>query len=127
MCLSRGSSPAGSSKKEVSESWNRESHLASEVRKVRILYGQYNSVQARDWVYVLMSNFPRVNYVCFGVEGTGLHQRDTHGCFGDWWGCIRDAVREGLSIQSEEQGGKGRIVRLRVEDGEWGVEEVVCC
>jgi hypothetical protein len=66
--------------------------------------------------------FERLEEVAFELERErcGLN-------FGNWWGCVRDAVREGLSSQTSE--GKGEVrrkrkgLKLRVEDGEWGVCE----
>jgi hypothetical protein len=103
----------------VSECHPEVSDRRNDIRKVKILYGRYDQ-PTRDWVYLLASNFEGLEEVTFSVdrvkEGFGIG----HMCFGNWWGCVRDAVREGLVGDS-----KRKEVVLRVEDGEWGVVEVV--
>ena len=95
-----------------------------DVRKVKIVYGRY-SQPTRDWVFLLTSNFPWLEEVTFAMDGEKSEFGAGHGCFGNWWGCVRDAVREGLSCAPGVGGRKGAVT-LRVEDGEWGVVEVVC-
>jgi hypothetical protein len=94
-----------------------------EVRKVKVLYGRYDQ-PTRDWVYLLTSNFPQLEEVTFLVDTEKSGFDVELGCFGNWWGCVRNAVREGLSCIPGIGGRKGMLT-LRVEDGEWGVVEVI--
>ena len=96
--------------------------MRKDVRKVKVLYGRYDR-PTRDWVYLLTSSFETLEEMTFAVdkERGGLGVR--HVVFGSWWGCVEDAVREGLYSDPARNG--RRNMRLRVEDGEWGMEEVV--
>jgi hypothetical protein len=99
-----------------------------QVRKVKILYGRYDQ-PCRDWVYLLTSCFERLERVSFAVDRERGGVGAGHCCFANWWRCVRDAVREGLCSPGNGKEGLGRGERkvlLRVEDGEWGVEEVLC-
>lgn len=91
-----------------------------EVREARIWYGRYDQ-PTRDWVYLLTSNFEGLEEMTFAVDKEKGGMGAGHICFGNWWGCVRDAVREGLCDRERE-----RRMRLRVQDGEWVIEEVVC-
>ena len=92
-----------------------------------MLYGRY-SQPTRDWVYLLTENFPGLEEGTFAIDRKRGGMEPEHMCFGNWWGCVRDAVREGLGYASGEREGRGkRVVRLRVEDGDWGVEEMISC
>ena len=89
-----------------------------DVRKIKILYGRYDQ-PTRDWVFLLTTSFPSLSEVTFSIDcekgRLGIGDR----CFGNWWGCVKDAIREELG------GGARRRVRLRVEDRVCGVVEVV--
>jgi hypothetical protein len=99
---------------------NKEFDKRRDVRRVKVWYGR-SGQPTRDWVYLLVSNFDALEEVTFVVD----REKDSFGvgqmCFGNWWQCVRDAMREGL-ISKQNQG----KVLLRVEDGGWGVEKVVC-
>jgi hypothetical protein len=86
-----------------------------DVREIEVVYG--GGGYFTDWVYLLQSCFHGLEEIIFGVErdlGGKVEISEARG-FGPWWGCVRDAVREGLR-------GRGDVV-LRVEDGEWSVCE----
>lgn len=89
-----------------------------DIRKVKILYGRYDQ-PTHDWAFLLTTSSPSLSEVTFSVdrEKGGLSVGDR--CFGNWWGCVKDAVREGLG------GGARRRVLLRVEDRAWCVVEAV--
>lgn len=87
------------------------------------MYGRYDQ-PTRDWVYLLTSNFEELEEMTFAVDKDSGGLGMGHMCFGNWWGCVRDAVREGLHPDSRDR--EKRRVVLRVEDGEWGIEEVIC-
>ena len=119
-----GSSPILSSgtKPEKDEETKeiRTEDRAKDVRKIKILYGRFDQ-PTRDWLHLLMENFSSVEEVTFSVERKGSC-RVGQMCFGNWWSCVRDAVREGLA-----PAGKGRKVKMRAEDGEWGIDEIFYC
>jgi len=69
-------------------------------------------------VFLLTSNFPSLEEITFSVDREKGGLPVGHRCFGNWWGCVRDAVREAYADSKRE-------VSLRVEDGEWGLVEVV--
>ena len=111
------SEPKAGSEAEIREIGNE--RRRKDIRKVKIVYGRYGQ-PSRDWVHLLLENFPLVKEVTFGLEkrkgGCGVG----YVCFENWWGCIVDAVREGLA-----SAGRQRRVWLRIEDEQWGMEEVV--
>jgi len=84
------------------------------VRNVRIRYGRYDGL-TRDWVFLLAGNFEGLREVTFVIDG---EKERGMGTCGKWWGCVRDAFREGVD------GGKGGM-RLRVENGECDIEETI--
>jgi hypothetical protein len=99
------------------------SDMKQDIRRAKIMYGRYDQ-PTRDWVYLLTSNFEELEEMTFAVDKDSGGLGMGHMCFGNWWGCVRDAVREGLHPDSRDR--EKRRVVLRVEDGEWGIEEVIC-
>jgi len=84
------------------------------VRKIKIVYGQEKGVDARnrDWVYLMHSCFEGLEEVGFEIGGKGILG------FAAWWGCVREAVREGWCCR--ERKGDSLVVRCEV-----GGKEVV--
>jgi hypothetical protein len=81
------------------------------IRKIKIMYGKEMECLSRDWVVIINECFEGLEEVAFVVEG-GV------GIGGLWWGCVRDAVREGVCSRGKKKG-----LLLGVESGEWSACE----
>ncbi|KAF8854471.1 hypothetical protein BDZ45DRAFT_676926 [Acephala macrosclerotiorum] len=88
------------------------------VRKLRINYGGISD-QGPDWVYLMLKAFERLEEVVFVVDegcrccGLGSERLE------HWWGCVRDAFREGYDGGVDEvRMGEGVRLRLETRRGE---------
>jgi hypothetical protein len=77
------------------------------IKRIKIEYGQEKGLEAknRDWVYLMHTWFESLEEAIFEVGEKG------DGDFGAWWGCVRDAVREGWCCRNQ----KGKVLVLRCE------------
>ena len=94
------------------------------VAKVRIEYGTLSRCHRTDWVFLLFQNFEHLRAVTFAFDAGG---KDWDGsCFGQWLGCVRDAMREAANSRAVKRGrGENEGVVLKVECGRWNVCEKV--
>lgn len=95
----------------------------TDVKKVKVLYGHWDQ-PSRDWVYLLTSNFGRLEEMTFNVERQSQDMDVGHRCLDKWWWCVKEAIREGMT--AEGAGSRKRRMKLTIENGDWHMDEILC-
>jgi hypothetical protein len=94
------------------------------VAKVRIEYGKLSRCHRTDWVFLLFQNFGNLKEVTFIFEVDGIDLDASF--FGQWWKCVRDAMREASNSRVENiSKRKKNGIMLKVESGNWSICEIV--